>query len=279
MRNVILTAICLGLLGCNQERNKSIELMNHGVEMGRQKLYERAVNDLKQAVTIDPTNDLAHFNLGVVYKDQKKWTEAAGAFADAVKNNSDNASYHYELASAYQETKKLDLAKGEFEAALKIDNKLYKAHFRLGTVFESMEKYREADSEYRKSIEMNQRFIPPFIRLGNLYLDHDYDKEATQVFQAAILASDSDPDAHYGLGVSLQKTKQHDEAVKEFKRSYELNQDLYLAVYNLGMTYKAMDDKKSAREWLQKFIQSGGSRGGPDLMKAAQDALYQLDAP
>ena len=69
--------LCLALLGCNQERNKSIELMNHGVEMARQKLYDRAVADLKQAVTIDPSNHLAYFNLGIVYKDQKKWKDPA----------------------------------------------------------------------------------------------------------------------------------------------------------------------------------------------------------
>ena len=93
MRNLLSWALCLTVLGCNQERNKSIELMNHGVEMGRQKLYDRAVTDLKQAVTVDPSNDLAHFNLGIVYKDQKKWPDAANAFADAVKFSGDNASY------------------------------------------------------------------------------------------------------------------------------------------------------------------------------------------
>ncbi len=297
MRNLLKWALCLTLpmimIGCNQERNKSIELMNHGVEMGRQKLFDRAVSDLRQAVLIDPGNDLAYFNLGIVLKDQKKWSEAVSAFADAVKNSGDNQSYRYELGSAYQsqyedqrkvdplkaDKRLLEQAKSEFEAALKLDNKLYKAHYRLGNILEAMEKYREADAEYRKAIEMNPRFIPPFVSLGNMYLGYDYDKEAVQVFQNAVLASSSDPDAHYGLGVALQKTKQYDDAVKEFRAALDLNGDMFRALYNLGMTYKMMDDKKNAKEWLKRFTTTAGSRGGPDLMKAAQDALYQLDAP
>jgi hypothetical protein len=43
------------------------------------------------------------------------------------------------------------------------------------------------------------------------------------------------------------------------------------------MTYKAMDDKKNAIDWLKRFVQAG-SRGGPDLAKAASDALSQLES-
>ena len=42
-------------------------------------------------------------------------------------------------------------------------------------------------------------------------------------------------------------------------------------------TYKAMDDKKNAIDWLKRFVQAG-SRGGPDLAKAASDALSQLES-
>ena len=44
------------------------------------------------------------------------------------------------------------------------------------------------------------------------------------------------------------------------------------------MIYKTMDDKKNAKEWLQRFVASAGTKGSPELMKAAADAMYQLDA-
>ncbi len=272
----------LGLLvlgACNQDRNRSIEVMNHGVEMGRQKLYDSAVRDLKQAVTIDPTNGQAYYNLGIVYKDQKKWSDAAQAFSEALKFDGANPALHYEIGSALLEDKKLAEAQREFESALRLDPKLYKAHFRLGVLLEKQDKVREADAEYRKAIESNPRFIPPYLRLGNLYLDNDYEKEAAQVFQNALAANDGEGEAHQGLAESLEKQKQYDEAIREFKRALDLNGDLYLASYNIGHCYRLLGDKKSAKQWLQRFVMNYSSKAGPELTKAASDEMYALDAP
>ena len=94
MHNLRRLALCgVLLLGCNQERNKSIEAMNMGVQAGAQKLYGPAVSNLQQALAFDPTNDQAHYNLGVVYKDQKKWAEAIASFENAAKYAPDNPSY------------------------------------------------------------------------------------------------------------------------------------------------------------------------------------------
>ena len=55
MKDLSRWALCLLLVaGCNQERNKSIEAMNAGVEAGRQKLYDRAISQMQQAISIDP---------------------------------------------------------------------------------------------------------------------------------------------------------------------------------------------------------------------------------
>ena len=152
-RNPVIVAAVL-IAGCFQERNRSIELMNHGVEMGRQKLYDSAIRDLKQAIATDPTNAAAHYNLGIIYKDMKKWPDAQNEFSESLKFDVGNPALHYELGSAYLEEKKLAEAQHEFEEALKIDPKLYKAHYRLGVVLQVQEKLREADAEYRKAIEV-----------------------------------------------------------------------------------------------------------------------------
>src|SRR6187455_2221038 len=113
MKTILVGALVLAC-GCYAERNKSIELMNHGVEMARQKLYDSAIRDLKQAISVDPTNAAAHYNLGIVYKDMKKWNEAAAAFGDSKKYDPGNPALNYELGSAFLEQKKLGEAQKEF---------------------------------------------------------------------------------------------------------------------------------------------------------------------
>ena len=201
------------------------------------------------------------------------------SLARRIKFDAANPALYYERGSVQLEDKKVADAEKDFNEAIKIDPKLYKAHFRLGVVLQAEEKFREADAEYRKAIESNPRFVQAYLKLGNLYLDNDYDKEAAQVFQNAILANDSDGEAHQGLAEALQKQKQYEESVKEYKKAFELNAELYLAAYNIGHTYKLLGDKKQAKEWLQKFVTQYASRGGPELAKAAGDELYALDAP
>ena len=268
--------------GCFENRNKSIELMNRGVEMAKQKLYDSALRDLKQATEVDPSNYVAWGNLGAVYKDQKKWEECAGAFSQASKLQDGNAEYHYEWGNALQETKKPDQAKQQYEEALKINQRLFKAHYRLGTIYQAQDtqaSLKQADAEYRKAIEVNPRFVEPFLRLGYLYLDHDYTAEATQVFKAGVGVNDSEGELHLGLGRALQANKAYDDAIKEFETALKRNGDLFVAVYDLGMTYKMKDDRKKAKEWLQRFVTNAGSKGTSEMVKAATDAIYQLDAP
>jgi tetratricopeptide (TPR) repeat protein len=274
--------VCFALVaagGCNQERNKSIEVMNKGVEAARQKLYDSAIRDLKQSTMIDPSNAAAYYNLGIVYKDERKWQDCADAFTAALRMDGDNPALHYELGNALFEAGKPADAQAEFTKALQIDPKLYKAHYRTGVVLQAQDKLREADAEYRKAIEANPRFVPPYLKLGDMYLDNDYDKEAAQVFQNAILASDTEGEAHQGLGEALQKQKQYEEAIKEFTKAVQLNPELYLSYYNVGHTYKLLGDKKQAKEWLDKFIKGYSGKAGPELSKAASDEMYALDAP
>ena len=121
--------------------------------------------------------------------------------------------------------------------------------------------------------------MQPYLKLGDMYLDNDYDKEAAQVFQNAILANDSEGEAHQGLAEALQKQKQYEEAIKEFQKAVADNGELYLAYYNIGHTYMLLGDKKQAKEWLDKFIKTYSGKAGPELAKAASDEMYALDAP
>ena len=282
-------ALLLVVTGCSLDRNHSIEAMNRGVEFGRQKLFDSAIKEFQTATALDPTNAAAFYNLGVVYKDKKAWPEAAKAFSEAGKIDSTNPALQYELGNALFEDKKLAEAQKAFEDAIKLDPKLYKAHYRLGVVMQTLApdsqpteeqaKNKAADIEYRKAIEANPRFVQAYVKLGDLYLDNEYDKEAAQVFRNAIVVDDHNADAHMGLGEALENQKQYEEAIKEFQAARDIDSRQFLAVYNMGHTYKLLGDKKKAKEMLQTFVKDYAATSAPELVRVANDELYALDAP
>jgi len=278
---------CEGFV-CSQERIKAIELANRGADSFKNNLYDSAERDLKQAIQTDPSYEIAHYNLGKVYQKQRKWDKAAEAFEAAVQRAPTNANYQYDLGEAYLEAKKIDQAEAALKKSTEADPKLFKAHWRLGLVYKSLDRPKEADSSLRKAIEANPRLDKPFVALGYLYLDYDFNKEASQVFGECVRANESSAECHNGLGMALKELKQFDQASGEFKKAIDIDPELYDALYNCGMTYAdwydqshANDQKDKAREYLQKFVATGGGKGGGDMgyVKAANDKLYALSGP
>jgi superkiller protein 3 len=275
MQKTLLTvAVVLAALGCNEQRNKSIELMNSGVEKYKNRLFDSAERDMQAAIQVDPTNVLAHYNLGKVLEEEKKWNDAASEFEKAIVGDANNGNYHYDLGHACQEAGKLDQAEKELQEAVRIDPKLYKAYYRLGVVYEAKEKLKDADDMYRKSIGINQRFPLAFIALGFLYLNNDYLKESEQVFQNATAFNDGDGESWYGLGLARKELNNYDGAVEAFKKAVERGAKSPDLKYNLALAYHSKGDDVSAKSLLDDFIKSG--RGDSELLKAANDLRYSI---
>ena len=100
---------------------------------GRQKLYDRAISQMQQAISIDPANDQAHYN---PRRDLQGSPRASVPSEQAVQVRERQPQLSLRLASAYFEAKKLEQARVEFEATVKQEPKAYKAHFRLEMVLE-----------------------------------------------------------------------------------------------------------------------------------------------
>jgi Tfp pilus assembly protein PilF len=273
---------CEGFV-CSQERIKAIELANRGAEAFKNNLYDTAEKDLKQAIQVDPSYEIAHYNLGKVYQKQRKWDKAAEAFEAAVQRSPNNANYQYDLGEAYLEAKKIDQAEKALLASTQADPKLFKAHWRLGLVYKNLDRPKEADASLRKAIEANTRFSKSYVALGYLYLDYDFDNEAAQVFRGCVTAKEDDGECHNGYGLALKNLKQYDQATAEFKKAIDLDPELFDAIYNAGMAYadwfetsQSNEHKEKAREYLQKFVTTGGKSADGNYVKAANDKLYAL---
>ncbi|HZL20637.1 MAG TPA: tetratricopeptide repeat protein [Polyangia bacterium] len=273
---------CEGFV-CSQERIKAIELANRGADEFKNNLYDSAEKDLKQAIQVDPTYEIAYYNLGKVFQKQRKWDKAIEFFEQAVQRKPDNANYQYDLGEAYLSANRIDDAEKALKASTAADPKLFKAWWRLGLVYKKLDQPKQADDALRHAIEANTRFSKSYVALGYLYLDYDFNKEAAQVFQGCVTAKDDDGECHNGYGLALKNLKQYEQATSEFKKALDDDPELYDALYNCGMAYSdwydeahGNDQKDKAREYLQKFVTDGAKTADGNYLKAANDKLYAL---
>jgi tetratricopeptide (TPR) repeat protein len=267
---------------CSQARIKAMEMNNKGIEAASNSLWDTAEREFRLAIQTDPSYEMSYYNLGKIYQKQKKWDKAAEAFEGATEKSPGNANFFYDLGEAYLEANRLDRAEGALKKATELDPNQFKAHWRLGLVHRVLERPKDADAALRKAIEANPRFDKPFVELGHLYLDFDASKEAEQVFSECVRANDHSAECLNGHGLALKDLKQYDAAVAEFKKALDTEPSLTVAVYNAGMTYaewyeasNSNEHKEKAREYLQKFVNSGKD-GGVGYVKAANDKLYGL---
>jgi len=135
-------------------------------EMGK---LDRALIELKKALSINPYYEGAHFNLGNVYLKKGLITEAIDEYKKALEINPNNAKTHTILGNAYTKKRMLDEAISEHKKALAIDPTYAKAHTNLGITYYMKRMLDEAILEYKKALEINPNLIEAHNNLGLVY--------------------------------------------------------------------------------------------------------------
>ncbi|MFH0903060.1 MAG: tetratricopeptide repeat protein [Pseudomonadota bacterium] len=283
---VVLLAGLVGLIAgcgnltCSQRKRESIQHMNQGVESAVSQSYATAQRELELAMTLDPENHRAAFQLGQVYLQQKQWDKAVDVLTTAIKYQNGDPMYHYHLGHAYLEVDKVDLARAELEKALELNKRLYKAHYFLGQVHQRQDRPREAALSWTESCRLNPGFGKSFYLLGALYYSWDYLQESVQVLvQGAQYARDpgEQSNIYYQLGLAYDDLKQFDKAVDAYANAIEAKKDNLEAKHGLGIAYAKKGDKAQAIKVLDEFTRMVGSDARyRNLVASAYDYLNKL---
>jgi superkiller protein 3 len=195
------------------------------------------------------------------------------------------------------------------EEAIRIHPQYVRALNDLGVVYLKLERFEEAEATFRKAIEVNKRFFHPRLNLG-LVLEKEgkyqealevleplYNEnhgmlevcmayataldrtgrldEAQKLFKAVAeaknLAQSVRADAHFGLGLILNRQGKYVDAVVQLQKSIQLAPNAMNAHLQLGAAYLQLKDLAGAEHELLKAYELGGKAAG-----AAQLMLGQI---
>ncbi len=196
MRTTILTvllavALLLAACGSPSSPTPSADAQIH-LQAGRDALeaqdYRRAVNELEQAVRLDPNLGEAHFRLGNAYLQLKEYAKAEASFRNALKIDPNDANSHANLGVTLYALDRLTEAEAEFRAGLKVTPDDAELHYLLAATLLQQNRLDAAKAELDKAIELKPDL----------------------------------PEAWFGLGVYYKLTGQKEEAIKAFEHFLEL---------------------------------------------------------
>ncbi len=293
---ICLLAVALAC-SCGRYNREAVESNNQGMQFLRAGRFSDARERFQRAAEEDRNYDLPLYNLALAYIRQRDWANAADALTRAIARQASNADYHYQLGNAHyqiataaenadnaQGGAHLEQARAAFQVCVQRNPNYYMAHFRLGQVAELLDNPQDALREYSDTLRIAPRAFPAYARLARVYLHQHLNAEAAQTLREGLrVAPPGAPERgqmHAFLGSALLAQNQALPATEEFQAAINEDEQLTEALFNLGMTYADMPDRRQqAILYLTRFIAARGGTAPREFFDHAQQRLNELQTP
>ena len=194
------------------------------------------------ATAIDPTNDQAFYNLALVHIELRSFERAKQDLQQAITINGEVAGYQEKLGTVLMQLEEWAEAKTAFEASIELDPDLFKAYFKLAQVLEELEDPQNALQRYTEAIQHGPRFLEAYSALGRLYADLGYLDQAAQVLnsglEVAMEGTEEEANLHHLLGTVYQQQRNFDQAITHFRAALDIVPGMRDALFSLGDYYR-----------------------------------------
>lgn len=165
--------------------------------------FDKAIEELKKAVEIDPSSLAAHLNLGNAYTSKGDFDKAVEELKKATEINPDNALTHNNLAYAYALKGEFDKAIEGYTKVLEINPKYLQVRHSLANAYRDNGDFDKAIEEYNKIMDKYPYFPDVRNNLGLTYYGKGEFDKAIEEYKIALMIAPSYSDAHYNLANAL----------------------------------------------------------------------------
>lgn len=292
------------------EKALSIDPQNSSARYYEAACYDRlnqgdqSIAAYKKTVQDDPTYAPAWFDLGVAYYNAGDYNNAAEAYQQTLKYDPDNAQAHANLASTYRQLERYSDANVEYLAAnqgIKNDPDMYSEWgYCLGKTNEWDKSVArlETASELSPNAVDNSNVGWAYYNAGNAAKANKDDEKAKENYEKGKIslekAVQQDPKldaAQLNLGSTYNGLGEFQLAVNVLTTALNLHNDWVIAINQLGVGYRGLNDFSNAIAQFQRatnldanntyglfnlseaLFASGDKKGA----KKVQDRLKRID--
>lgn len=254
------------------DRIAATEPLNAEVQYQRALVFDRmnqtdkAIAAYKDAIRIDPTMSLAWFDLGVIFYNRGEYAEAVKAYQEAIRIDGANAQAHANLASSYRQLEQYPQANASYKAAaekgINKDPDLYSEWgFCLGKTNEwdkSVARLNTARELSPNAVD-NNNLGWGYYNAARVDKENKNDAAATaklelgKAFLEKAVEQDPKLDAAYlNLGSTNNARGDYQAAVNALNQAIALRSDWVIALNQLGLSYKGLNNLSGAIEIFRR---------------------------
>lgn len=282
-------------------------LLNLGLAYFKNSQLKQAVPVFAQVVKLQPENQQALTLLGICYyglgdfrnavplleqsperaSDSMRemltraylWTKqlekAEKELTELTRNSPDSASVHVLMAEALDSSGRPDAAIQQFQAALRINDTDPNVHFGLGYMYWKKRNDASAEAEFRRELQIDPANAHAMTYLADIELRRGQTEDAARLLRKAIGLQENIYLARFDLGAVLQKQGKHEEAIQELKKAAALDPDRAEAHYRLATSYRALGKASDAAQELRIVHTLGDKTIDNDVLKATRSGSNQ----
>jgi TolB-like protein/Tfp pilus assembly protein PilF len=211
---------------------------------------------LKKALELDDSLAEAHASFGLLATLELDLHRALDELKRAVELKPNYATAHHWLALAHLTLAQFDSAISEAKRAIELDPLSLVINADTSWIYFSAHRYDEAEAQVRKTLEIGPQFFLAHYYLGEVLQFKGRLSEAIAEFQKAFELN-NDPYSLAMLGQAYARNGQRDEAQKILARLNEEAKSHYVAPYALALVQIALGDKDRAIEELERAYAQG----------------------
>jgi TolB-like protein/Tfp pilus assembly protein PilF len=226
----------------------------------------------KKALELDDTLAEAHTSIGRILGPYDfKFDQSIAEFERAIQLNPNYAMAHHWLSwGPLSALGRFDRAIAEGKRAIELDPLSLINNADLGgNVYFNARRYDEAIEQLRKTIEIDPRFYLAHYYLGQAFQLKGQLTEAIAEYQKAVELND-DPEALAYLGQAYARAGQHDKAQNILARLTEEAKSRYVSGYAMALMFMGLGDKEHAIDALERAYREGA---GNDLFTIRVDPM------
>ena len=127
-----------------------------------------------------------YVNRGVTARQQQKLANAIQELQEAITIDPNAATAHLELGQAYEDNGQLTEAVGEYQASVNADPSSITAQLHLGKGYNAQKQYAQAISAFQVVVEKNPDYAEAYEGLGIAYFHQGQKEEAQKAFNLAM---------------------------------------------------------------------------------------------
>src|SRR5881296_3580088 len=210
----------------------------------------------KKALELDDSLAEAHASLGLIATEELEVNRGVNELERAIQLNPNYATAHHWLGLAFATLRQSDRSIGELKRALELDPLSMIINADLSIIYLYARRYDAAEAQARKTLEIDSRSFVAHYYLGAVMQLTGRLKEAIPEFQKAVELN-NDPHSIAMLAQAYARNGQTDEARKLLAHLNEMAKSAEVPDYALALAYTSLGEKERAIEALERGFAGG----------------------